>query len=160
MEIKIKKGNTRNQLICIRPNGTVLKADLGPTLPFHDIAHFVVENNVGLSEGFYGNILKGYSVEQLSDKQVVKTLGLEALFSEIAARALQSLSYGACIMEQFLGLIKDELHQFSANYHFNLTEERIIEMKIEYKRLLDEWRNLSEGEVLELHFSVNRLAQI
>jgi hypothetical protein len=56
MKIKIKKGSNRNQLICIRPDGTMIKTDLGPNVPSHDIAHYVLESTLNLQEGFYGNI--------------------------------------------------------------------------------------------------------
>ena len=155
MEIKITKKHNRNQLICIRPNGTTVHSNLGPKLPFHDIAHFVVESNLNLSSGFYGNILNGYSVEQLSDKQIIKTLGAQTWFTEITTRALQSLSSGSCTVEQFPILINTELQQFSINYDFNFTQTIISQMLAGYQQLMQQWQALSEGETLNLNFAIN-----
>ena len=155
MEIKITKKHNRNQLICIRPNDTTVHSNLGPKLPFHDIAHFVVESNLNLADGFYGNILKGYSVEQLSDKQIIKTLDPQTWFAEITTRALQSLSSGACTTQQFSDLIKTELQQFSINYDFNFTQTIISQMLAEYQQLMQQWQAFAEGETLNLNFAIN-----
>jgi hypothetical protein len=152
MQVNITKKNNRNQLTCVRPNGSIIQSNLGPKLPFHDIAHLVVENTLNLNQGFYGNILKGYSVEQLSDKQIIKTLPPQAWFAEITTRALQSLSSGACTMQQFSALVQTELQQFSINYNAPLTPPIITEMITEYQQLMQQWQNLNEGETLNLKY--------
>ena len=153
MQVNITKKNNRNLLTCVRPNGGVVQSNLGPKLPFHDIAHLVVENTLQLNQGFYGNILNGYSVEQLSDKQVIKTLPPQAWFAEIVTRALQSLSSGACTVQQFPTLVETESQQFSINYSATLTQETINRMYTEYQHLMKQWHNLSEGETLNLYFT-------
>lgn len=160
MEIKITKKNNRNLLTCVRPNGVIMQSNLGPKLPFHDIAHFVVENTLNLSCGFYGNILKGYSVEQLSDKKIIKTLPPQSWYAEITTRALQSLSSGACTIQQFPSLIETELQQFSINYNQNLNEEIISNMLNQYQQLIQEWHSLTEGQTLNFHLSVNVATQV
>ena len=152
MQVNITKKNNRNQLTCVRPNGSIVQSNLGPKLPFHDIAHLVVENTLQLNQGFYGNILNGYSVEQLSDKQIIKTLPAQAWFAEIVTRALQSLSSGACTVQQFPSLVETELQQFSISYNANLTQQIIDKMYAEYQYLLKQWHNLSEGETLNLFY--------
>jgi hypothetical protein len=152
MQVNITKKNNRNQLTCVRPNGSIVQSNLGPKLPFHDIAHLVVENTLQLNQGFYGNILNGYSVEQLSDKQIIKTLPAQAWFAEIVTRALQSLSSGACTVQQFPSLVETELQQFSISYNANLTQQIIDKMYAEYQHLLKQWHNLVEGETLNLFY--------
>jgi hypothetical protein len=156
MQIKITKRNNRNQLTCVRKDGSLVKSDLGPKLPFHDIAHFVVEKTLGLQNGFYGNIKNGYTIEQLSDKQIIKTLGHQTWFAEITTRALQSLSSGACTIEQFAELIETEMKQFSFHYPFKFTEELISKMQNDYKKLLELWDAILEGETLVLEFDVEK----
>jgi hypothetical protein len=108
MRIRIINKGDRNQLVCERKDGTFEIADLGPKLPYHDLAHFIVERQLKLKKGFYGNIYNGYSVKQLSDKEIIKTLPLQSTVAEITARALQSLGSGSCTMDQFLTLIYEE----------------------------------------------------
>jgi len=153
MQVNITKKNNRNQLTCVRPNGTIVQSNLGPKLPFHDIAHLIVENTLNLNEGFYGNILKGYSVEQLSDKQIIKMLPPQLWFAEITTRALQSLSSGACTVQQFPALVQTELQQFSINYNAPLTTDAITKMIAEYRQVMQQWQNLPEGETLKLKYN-------
>ena len=80
----------RNQLACVRADGTRTTANLRPRLPPHDLAHYVVERQFGLRKGFFGNIAAGYSIEALSDKEVMKSLSGESWVAEILARALAS----------------------------------------------------------------------
>ena len=78
MLIKITKKSGRNQLTCIRDDGSYTSANLGPNLPLHDMAHFVAEQTFKIENGFYGLIEKGYSIQQLSDPTIIKGLGFES----------------------------------------------------------------------------------
>src|SRR5687768_11623932 len=108
MKIKFINKGTRNLLICERKDATVEIADIGPALPSHDIAHFIVERALKLQHGFYGNIYNGYTVKELSEKEIIKSLNIEAGVAEITTRALQSLSTGACTVHEFTELIEEE----------------------------------------------------
>jgi hypothetical protein len=153
MLIKITKKINRNILVCTRADGSYTKAEMGSQLPFHDIAHYVADKNLGIKSGFYGSVSQGYSIEQLSDKHVIKTLGAEAWLSEILARALGSLYTGSCGPEQFIPLIQIEMKGRGEEDKIPVFDEKkVIEMLEEYTTLLDKWRNLLDGGVLELQF--------
>jgi hypothetical protein len=154
MKIRIVNKGSRNQLVCERKNGTFEIADLGPNLPFHDIAHFVVERQLRLRKGFYGNIYDGYSIKQLSDKEVIKTLHVESAVSEIITRALQSLSTGACTIDQFSNLINEEFQLFSIRFSLNLGKGIISEMLADYKNTMIRWEQLENGETLDLNLEI------
>ena len=151
MKIRIVKKGTRNQLVCIRDNDSTEIADLGPTLPFHDIAHYVVERHLELREGFYGNIAKGYTVAQLSDKNVIRTLPTESLIAEIITRALQSVYSGAVTIEQFPELVHAEFEVWSIER--KAPDIRTVEvMMTQYREFLQKWEMIPQGEHLELTF--------
>lgn len=152
MKVVIKKLNGRNQLTCHRPDGTVETANLGPSLPRHDLAHFVVESRLDIRNGFYDNIANGYSVAQLSAPEVIRTLGPQTWVAEIAARALQSLASGACRPEQFEELIGTELAQFSIPTPANLSPAVASALLAEFRELLAQFDALAQGEALELNF--------
>jgi hypothetical protein len=154
MRIRILNKGTRNQLVCEKKDGTSEIADLGPKLPFHDMAHFIVERHLKLNNGFYGNIYNGYSVSQLSDKEIIKTLPLQSTVAEIITRALQSLGTGACTIEQFMELIDAEFKLYSINIPVHLGKQEIMEMLSDYQSLLSQWQKLKEGESLELHLPI------
>ncbi|MGZ3932813.1 MAG: hypothetical protein ACXVP0_16210, partial [Bacteroidia bacterium] len=124
----------------------------GPALPFHDLAHYVVENALKLQHGFYGNIANGYSVEQLSDKNIIKTLGPESWLAEIVTRALQSLASGACTQEQFISMVEAELAIFSIGLKHGLKEGVIADMLDRFNSVKQKWNDLPDGETLELTF--------
>ena len=100
MRINITRKGTRNQLACFRQDGSSATADLGPNLPHHDLAHYVVERRFGLQDGFFAQIARGLTPQQLSDKLVIQSLGPGPYRAEILARALGSLSTGVlqCFM--------------------------------------------------------------
>jgi hypothetical protein len=155
MDIKILNKGNRNLLICTRNNGTIEKADLGPHTPFHDLAHFIVEKHLGLKYGFYGNINNGFTVKELSDKEIIKTLPVESTVSEIVTRALQSVWSGACSIEQFNSLIEAEFKNLSINFPLNLTEDNVFQMYSQYDELITQWTKLKEGESMEVRLAID-----
>lgn len=152
MIIRFTKKDTRNLMTCMREDGSHCSSNLGPNLPFHDIAHVVTERTLGLKKGFYGNIAQGFSVEQLSDTALIKTLGAESWMAEIVTRALQSLSSGACTHEQFIPMVQAELDHLSIGLKHGLDEDLIAKMEAEYRMLVSEWNALPNGGKMELSF--------
>jgi hypothetical protein len=129
-------------------------ADLGPNLPFHDLAHFVVERRFRLQHGFFANIARGYSPAQLSDKGVILSLGAEPYRAEILARGLGSLATGACDPGQFEDLVNAELSRLSLSTMRIPTRVREA-MMLEFKALRDRYAGLQDGESLDLEFDVD-----
>ncbi|GAB3178150.1 hypothetical protein [Telluribacter humicola] len=157
MKITLVNKGTRNLLTCERHDGSYEVADIGPQLPYHDIAHYVVERELKLRKGFYGNIYSGYTVEQLSTKEVIQRLDVESMVSEIITRALQSLSTGACTPDQFSDLVQQELDKFGINSPLSLNKERVNQMLLHYQDLIRQWRAVAEGESLTLTLHVHQL---
>jgi len=158
MKITLLKKENRNQLTCVRPDGSYVTANLGPSLPHHDLAHYVVEKQFQLKNGFFGNIERGYSVAELSDKEVMKSLDHEVWTAEVLARALQSLFSGTCTTDQFGPLVNAELAHWSSarvDHISSITLEAALQ---EFRGLVDRYRALHEGEALELHFSAAQVA--
>lgn len=154
MRIRIFNKGNRNQLVCEKKDGTFEIADLGPRLPFHDIAHFIVERHLKLQSGFFGNVYNGYSVEQLSKKEIIKTLPLQSAVAEIVTRALQALGSGACTIDQFTNLIKEEFELYSIGFPLNLDENEVSQMLSDYRRIVLQWEQVKEGEALELNLDL------
>src|SRR5580692_10893048 len=109
LHIRFTKRGRRSQLRCIRADGTGESTELGANLPYHDLAHFVVERRWGLEQGFYGSIARGCTLAQLSDTEFIRGLGAQSLQAEVLARGLQSVVSGACAPEQLAELVNTEL---------------------------------------------------
>ena len=158
MKITITRKEQRNQLTCSRADGTCETENLGPGLPHHDLAHYVVEKQFGLERGFFGNIARGYSFKQLADKYVIKTLDREVLVAEILARALQALSSGACTVVQYPELVNAELANMSLARLDKLDVHTIETMQRQFGELTARYTALRNGEALELEFDEQALA--
>ena len=152
MQIRITKKTNRNSLACIRTDGSYTRSDTGPALPHHDLAHYVVEDTLGIKNGFYGMISQGYSIQQLSDKALIKKLGPESWLAEIVTRALQSFTGGACTSNQFASLILTELNKSEEEMHYDLSPPAAEKMKADFLQLLTAWKEIPDGESMELLF--------
>ncbi|MGH8143242.1 MAG: hypothetical protein ACREU2_12080 [Steroidobacteraceae bacterium] len=146
-----KRGRTR--MTCRRADGTVTSADLGPSVPAHDFAHFIVERTLRLPTGFFVNIAQGYSIQQLSDAAIIRSLGTEPLVAEILARALGSLATGACTAGQFAELAGTELVQMGLRVPRGVNTESAMRMLEELRSMMERFAGLGAGEYMELQFS-------
>ena len=150
MKIKLKKRRNGAQLVCERSDGSVELADVGPSLPNHDLAHFVAERCLEMKDGFYGNVEQGYSLSQLGNKDVIRTLGAESWQAEVVARAVGSLATGACTADQFAELINTELRQLRLPLLDGLNATLADAMLAEFRQLAGSYEALNVGESLEL----------
>jgi hypothetical protein len=151
VRVTITKKARRNQLTCWRADGSCESADLGPSLPHHDLAHFVVERQLNLVHGFFGRIASGYSVAQLSQKETILNSPSESGIAEIAARALQSLSSGACRQDQFAELVSSELSKWGAPT-MEISPAQVASMLAEFQELTNSYTTLQMGETMQLEF--------
>lgn len=152
MEILITKENHSNILTCKRNDGSVTSLNLGPDIPNHDIAHYVVEKEFNLEHGFYGKIKSGMTIEELSDKEIIKNLSSETWLSEIMARNLQSIGSGAAETEQFIELIHWEAQNMDGMEVPKMNLTKIEKMKLNFDQLCDKWNMIPENGKLKLFF--------
>jgi hypothetical protein len=152
MKITFSRKGGRTRVMCHRADGSFTSADLGPSLPGHDFAHLIVEQTLQLPAGFFVNIAKGYSIQQLSDAATVRSLGAEPYVAEILARALGSLVTGACTVEQFTELVSTELRQMGLSVPGGVSAESATRMLEELQSLLKRFAGLAPGESMELKF--------
>jgi len=152
MEIIITKGKTRNTLTCKRKDGTLTTINLGPNIPNHDIAHYVVEKEFNLENGFYGKVKSGMTIEELSNKEIIRNLGPETWLSEIMARNLQSIGSGAAKTEEFIELINWEAQSITGIRVPSMNSTDIEKMKSEFDQLCEKWYLIPENGELKLIF--------
>ena len=152
MEIRITKRDRRTELACLRSDGSRTTANLGLALPYHDLAHYVVERHFALRNGFFGNIAAGYSVEALGDKAVIRTLGAQSAVAEVLARALGSLLTAACSLEQFPLLVTEELAALRLSAPEGLCTAAGEQLLGEFRSLVARYVALKNGETLRLQF--------
>lgn len=152
MEITITKGENRNTLTCKRKDGTFTSVNLGPNTPIHDIAHYVVEKEFKLKNGFFGMINSGMTIEELSNKEIIRNLGCDTWLSEIMTRNLQALGSGAAKPEQFIALINWEAQNINGLKIPTMNLKRIEKMKSEFDILCKKWNLITENKSLTMNF--------
>ena len=152
MEIIITKGKNRNTLTCKRKNGTLTSVNLGPDIPNHDIAPYIIEKEFKLENGFYGKIKSGMTIEELSDKEIIRNLDSETWLSEIMARNLQSIVSGAVKTEQFIEIINWEAQNLSGIRVPNMNLRDIEKIKSKFDKLCEKWNLIPENGELKLIF--------
>ena len=152
MRITFTRKGRRTQLVCQRKDGTTEIASLGPQVPHHDLGHYVVEQKLGLKNGFFGHVQQGYSVNELSRKEVIVSLDVEVWQAEILTRALGSIATGACTVDQFPELVNAELKQFNWPTVDNLSTKVIEEMHEEFEALIKQFKRLEDGGSMSLDF--------
>lgn len=152
MEVTFTRRAERTRMTCRRSDGTVTSADLGPNLPGHDFAHLIVEQTLQLPSGFFVNIAKGYSIQQLSDAAIIRSLGKEAYVAEILARGIGSLATGACTVGQFMELIGTELRAMGLGLPPGVNAESASGMLEELRLMMGRFERLDLGEAMEVQF--------
>lgn len=153
MNITFTRKGERTRLICRRLNGTFTSADLGPSLPGHDFAHLIVERTLQLRAGFFVNIANGYSIQQLSDAETIRSLGVNPYIAEILARELGSLATGGCTVDQFPELVCTELAQMGLSVPRGVSVEAARRMLEELQSMMKRFGELAPGGSMELQFS-------
>ncbi|MBS1580674.1 MAG: hypothetical protein JST66_00585 [Bacteroidetes bacterium] len=148
MRIRITKEGGRHRLICTRRNSTWTQGDVGAGLPAHDLAHYVVESELHLTEGFFGLIDAGRGIQELGDPAVVRMLPPGALVAEVLARSLQGLSNGAIAQGDLRAAVEAELGRCPPGF----TDAAVQRMLATYIGLLNAWEAVADGAALELRW--------
>jgi hypothetical protein len=152
MKIILTRKAGRTRMLCRRADGTFSSADVGPSLPGHDLAHFIVERTLRLPAGFFISVSKGYSLQQLSEPATIRSLGPEPYVAEVLARALGELATGACTCEQFPQRVGSELERMGLGAPEGITTESAARMLAELEMLMRRFGELRPGQSLELDF--------
>ena len=161
MLIQFTKGSTGkpSTLHCIREDGSVSWTKLQPALEFHDLAHYVVETELGFTMAFYGLLSKGYSIEdfELPREQrpfalVPANLPLQALQTEHIVNLLQTMDESIYSNEEILVELHRILSQNDLAYPEHLDAKIMASIRFRIKGLVHKWNGLQAGEKLELEF--------
>jgi hypothetical protein len=158
LHIRFKKGATPI-LECIRQDGTRTwqKSQLG-MVP-HDLAHYVVESQLGFTKGFYGLLADGWDIEDFEKPRserpqqlLPKNLSVEAIYTEhLVNMLLVSLqSQGALEFHftTFQQIVKD--HQLAASKSLTFNQFKDLHQKL--KELLNAYKIVVPPDHLELKF--------
>jgi hypothetical protein len=146
-------------LVLVREDGSSTSGSIGPPGgygPVHDLAHYVVERTLGLSEGFLGLVASGWAIRDFEVKGTAKRLPAEAILAEVAAGEMsrQSMMWQWSSAEDYAWAVETTVRQSLPDYALpTITHDTFDGMRTELLQLRQRWNDLAPGETLELTFS-------
>lgn len=159
LRIQIKKRyNEVSILNCLRTDGTSTHAKLHQGLEIHDIAHFVVEQELRFTQAFYGLIEQGYDIGDFQLPKAERPLRLqprnlhpEALITEHLVNLLQ-IDYLNPTTDNFdfMTTLATVLKEHGLPFPEELNQARLDKIRLGLKARMLEWKAVAFGSALDL----------
>ena len=166
MTIRAAKGIGKNWFTITRKDGSTSSWNWPPEgglLP-HDLCHYVMEKNFGLTRGTWGlrskgmnwNEYHGPGMLQRADEFVRQHVGgdaTELIQAEVLANSLrQQIMVGKLDTDSVIALIRMSLEGTKYPVPSNLDEATTQKAILEYEQLKKLWDGLEEREYLDLEW--------
>lgn len=145
-------------LKCVRADGSeTWQKQHGPNaafFPLHDLTHFAVESELGVHRAFYGLIADGWSIEDTTGKGARGALPPDAIFVENVVGTLDAEGGSGSRWTA------EELNESTARFATSngravprrLSDDDLARIRRRRAELFERWRDLPQGETLELDF--------
>jgi hypothetical protein len=159
-----KRPDADAMLVLVREDGSSTAGPIGPAGgygPVHDLAHYVVERTLGLSEAFLGLVASGWEIKDFETKGTARRLPVEAVLAEIAAGELsrQAVMWQWSSASEYSWAVEATMRTSQPEYTVPPIIEQAFEaMRLELLELRQRWNELAPGETLELAFDAARRA--
>jgi hypothetical protein len=159
-----KRPDATAMLVLVREDGSSTSGPVGLPEgygPVHDLAHYVVERRLRLTEGFLGLVASGWAIGDFEVKGAVQRLPVEAVLAEVAAGELsrQAMMWQWSSAEDFAWAVETTMQRSTPGYRIPLlVAESFEQMRHELLDLRHRWSQLGSGETLELPFAVEQWA--
>jgi len=157
-----RRADADAQLVLVREDGTHTAGRIGPGDgygPVHDLAHYVVERALALSEGFLGLVASGWEIADFEVKGTARRLPDDAVLAEVMAGELSREE----MMGQYAGAedvawgVAAYLRQARPDFPVPpITAELLAAMRGELVSLRERWTDVPPGGVLELSLTTAR----
>ncbi|MEM1126826.1 MAG: hypothetical protein AAGI71_09260 [Bacteroidota bacterium] len=150
----VKRRDGQARLICTRPDGTTTETPLRPGFGVaHDLAHYVAETGLGLTEGFYGLVAQGHAIQSFERPRSERPpVGTQALQAEAVAMALQHIAAGTGTAHQLRPFVEASCEGSGVPAPTGLTEALAEALWARYHVLMAEWKALPPRSHLVLPF--------
>jgi hypothetical protein len=156
-----KRFDASSVLVLVREDGSSTTGSIGPPDgygPVHDLAHYVVERTLGLSQGFLGLVASGWDIRDFEVKGAAKRLPADAILAEVSAGELsrQAIMWQWSSAEDYAWAVETYMRQSRPEYTAPaITHEMFEGMRAELLELRQRWNQLAPGEALELTFGTS-----
>jgi hypothetical protein len=154
-----KRPDTSAMLVLVREDGSSTTGSIGPPGgygPVHDLAHYVVERALGLSEGFLGLVASGWDIRDFEQKGAARRLPAEAILAEVAAGEMsrQAMMWQWSSAEDYAWAVETTVRKSQPECTLPaITHDMFEGMRAELLELRQRWNQVAPGETLELTFT-------
>ena len=155
------KGEKPSILKCVRDDGSETWTKIQPAIEFHDLAHYVVETELGFSNAFYGLVAEGYNIEdfelareQRPEALLPANLPTEALQTEHIVNLLHVGQDKTDTEMDLLTTLEKILSENRLPPPDNLDSRSLQSIRLRLNGLLLSWQQLEPGNSLQLSFSM------
>jgi hypothetical protein len=156
VQIRLKKGRDGpDSLACVRADGTSTWRRIQRGLAFHDLAHFAVETELGVGDGFYGLVAGGWSFEDFASAEERAKIPSGAIWVEFLVNAFltEAMSGEMHDADAFHESLSQSVAKVGQSLPRRLSDEEIARIRGTIVGLASRWRALELGETIELEFA-------
>ncbi|MGI9550485.1 MAG: hypothetical protein ACR2MT_04750 [Aurantibacter sp.] len=158
LSIRVKKEpNSQSVLTVGRPDGTTTYSRIHNNFEIHDIAHYVVEEQLGFKNAFYGLLSQGYQIDEFQLPKEIRPIRLrpehipqEALVTEHLVNLLtidfMQPESKMDIFQTFKTILIDKNLPFPKS----LDNEKLASIQKGLSDLMYRWNELKNGQELTL----------
>jgi hypothetical protein len=153
-----KRPDAHAQLVLVREDGSSTVGTVGPADgygPVHDLAHYVAERALGLSEGFLGLVASGWAIDDFEVRGATQRLPDEAMLAEMVAGELsrEEMTRASSSAADFNWGVAAWIAGARPGYAPPpIAADALDRMRAELAGLRTRWRAVAPGETLELPF--------
>lgn len=145
---------THHRFEYIRLDGTGEKLELDTkTFLFHDLLHFAVESRAKLSNSFYGLLARqnGYADFSKEDRDLSR-FGPEAIGTEHVVGPMTGVIKGEVTPRELIVGASNIFEAYQQSIPAWLTEEFVLGIKEDMRKLQGYWNGTPFGTTMELRF--------
>ena len=157
--LSFKKGGRKpNVLTITRSDGSTTYVKFKPPLELHDLAHYAVEKILDKPAGFYWLIDQGYIPSDFEKANNQRPPGLNKLIEEpdnlaveyiVNQLMVETLNSGNS--SDFIQILDGSMVEKGASkYTFDLTTDKVENMRQLYFEVLQKWRLTKDSDTLVL----------
>jgi hypothetical protein len=146
---------THHRLAIVRADGSAETRDLETRSTLrHDLVHFAVETEAGLSRSFWGLLARGVAYAELTMAGSAAGSKGEIADTERVVGALQGMLATGREPAAFVAAFAEGLRSMDASPPSWLTAELVVRVRERMRRLEGQWRATPFGQAMELRFEL------
>jgi hypothetical protein len=126
----------------------------GAFFPLHDLTHYSVETELGITDAFFGLVARGWSIEDTTGKGSRGALPINAIFVEHVVGTLDSerASLTRWPASDFNETIARSFANAGLTVPRTLTEDEVLRIRKRRAELFQAWNDTPPGRTLSLTF--------